>query len=189
MRFISNKIDYAFKKIFGSRNSQEILISFNAIIYENQNIIRSLTIINPYNPGKIQSLKDSYLNVMAVLSDGSTVIIEMQVSRTQVFDKRVAYNLCKTYANQLGTEEAYRLLNQVIGVTITDFQMFNETQEHTNKFVFKEKTKFFVYNGAELELVFLELPKFQRQLPLNYRSFFLMILLHRLQLKATIQLY
>ncbi len=34
MRFISPKTDYAFKKIFGSQQSQDILISFlNAIIY------------------------------------------------------------------------------------------------------------------------------------------------------------
>ncbi|MDE5079901.1 MAG: PD-(D/E)XK nuclease family transposase, partial [Trichodesmium sp. St18_bin1] len=33
MKFVSPKIDYAFKKIFGSQQSQDILISFlNAII-------------------------------------------------------------------------------------------------------------------------------------------------------------
>ncbi len=37
MRFISPKIDYAFKKIFGSEQSQDILISFlNAIIYKGE---------------------------------------------------------------------------------------------------------------------------------------------------------
>ncbi len=54
MRFISPKIDYAFKKIFGSSQSQQILISFlNAIIYDGENIIQSLTIQNPYNPGQV----------------------------------------------------------------------------------------------------------------------------------------
>ncbi|NEQ36096.1 MAG: Rpn family recombination-promoting nuclease/putative transposase, partial [Okeania sp. SIO3I5] len=102
MKFISPKIDYAFKKIFGSNQSQQILISFlNAIIYDGKNIIQSLTIQNPYNPGQVESLKDSYLDIRATLSDNSIVIIEMQVSRMQAFDKRVDYNLCKTYANQL----------------------------------------------------------------------------------------
>ena len=37
MSFISPKIDYAFKKIFGSEESKEILISFlNAIIYDGK---------------------------------------------------------------------------------------------------------------------------------------------------------
>ena len=58
MRFINPKVDYAFKKIFGSEQSKEILISFlNAIIYDGETVIQSLTILNPYNPGQILSLK------------------------------------------------------------------------------------------------------------------------------------
>ncbi|EDX73310.1 conserved hypothetical protein [Coleofasciculus chthonoplastes PCC 7420] len=56
MRFISPKVDYAFKKIFGSEQSKEILISFlNAIIYAGESVIKSLTIVNPYNPGQVLS--------------------------------------------------------------------------------------------------------------------------------------
>ena len=48
MRYISRKIDFAFKKIFCSKQSQEILISFlNAIIYDGEKIIESLIIANP----------------------------------------------------------------------------------------------------------------------------------------------
>ncbi len=78
MRFINPKVDYAFKKIFGSEQSKEILISFlNAIIYEGEKVIESLTIVNPYNPGQIISLKETYLDIKAVLRDGSLVVIEM----------------------------------------------------------------------------------------------------------------
>ena len=64
MRFISPKIDFAFKKIFGSEQSQEILISFlNAIIYNGEKIIESLTIVNPYNPGQIMTLKDTCIDI------------------------------------------------------------------------------------------------------------------------------
>ena len=42
--FISPKNDYAFKKIFGSEDSKEILISFlNAIIYQERSLIQDLT--------------------------------------------------------------------------------------------------------------------------------------------------
>jgi len=57
MKFLSPKIDFVFKKVFGSEQSQDILISFlNAIIYNGEKIIQSLTIINPYNPGKVMTL-------------------------------------------------------------------------------------------------------------------------------------
>ena len=102
MKFINPKVDYAFKKIFGSHQSEKILISFlNAIIYDGEKIIESLTIVNPFNPGQIISFKDTYLDVKAVLVDGSIVVIEMQVARMTAFNKRVAYNLAKAYANQL----------------------------------------------------------------------------------------
>ena len=106
------------------------LFSFlNAIIYNGESIIKSLTIINPYTLGKIITLKKTYLDVKAVLKDNSIVIIEMQIATTTNFDKRVAYNLSKTYANQLDKGELYHLLNPVIAVTITDFVMFKETEK------------------------------------------------------------
>ena len=165
MRFISPKIDYAFKKVFGSDQSQDILISFlNAIIYEGENKIKSLTIINPYNPAQVQTLKDSYLDVRAVLDDGSQVIIEMQVASVTAFDKRVVYNLAKTYSTQLGPRQGYRHLKPVIGVTITDFEMFPEIEEVVNSFAFLNEKKFFKYTAAEMRLVFVELPKFNKSL-------------------------
>jgi len=165
MRFISPKTDYAFKMIFGSNQSQEILISFlNAIIYEGKNKIQSLTILNPYNPPQIQTLKDSYLDVRAVLDDNSQVIIEMQVASVTAFDKRVVYNLAKTYSTQLGSRQPYMNLKPVIAVTITDFEMFEKNPDVVNYFYFLNEKKFVKYTAAEMQLVFVELPKFNKSL-------------------------
>ncbi len=164
MRFISPKTDFAFKKIFGSNRSKQILISFlNAIVYDNHNTIQSLEIINPYNPGITQTLKDTYLDVRAVLDNGSTVIIEMQVLNVEAFEKRVIYNLSKAYGNQLDTGEGYRTLKPFIALTITDFVLFKNTKKMINKFRFKEETDLFNYRD-ELRLIFLELPKFNKEL-------------------------
>ncbi|NEQ09620.1 MAG: Rpn family recombination-promoting nuclease/putative transposase [Moorea sp. SIO4E2] len=165
MRFISPKIDYVFKKIFGSKESKNILISFlNAIIYDGEPIIQSLTIINPYNPGQVLTLKDTYLDVKAVLADGEIVLIEMQVSSMTCFSKRVLYNMVKGYVNQLKTAEDYIRLKPVIAVTITDFILFDETQQIINQFVFQEKTEKFECLEEELQLIFIELPKFHKRL-------------------------
>jgi predicted transposase/invertase (TIGR01784 family) len=165
MKFISPKVDYAFKKIFGSEQSKEILISFlNAVIYEEKKIIQSLTILNPYNPGQAMTLKDTYLDIKAVLDDGSIVVIEMQIARVSAFSKRVIYNLSKAYSNQLGIGEEYLSLTPVIAVTITDFILFNQTPDVINQFVFQEKTKKFEYPDVELQVIFIELPKFKKNL-------------------------
>ncbi len=165
MKFISPKIDYAFKKIFGSQQSKDILISFlNAIIYGGEKVIKSLTIINPYNPGKTITLKDTYLDVKAVLVDGSLVVIEMQVARMTAFSKRVMYNLVKGYGNQLKTGEDYPLLNPAIALTITDFILFKDKPDVINPFVFKHREKNWKYPDDELQLIFVELPKFKKTL-------------------------
>ena len=165
MKFINPKVDYAFQKIFGSHQSEKILISFlNAIIYEGENIIESLTIVNPFNPDQIISFKDTYLDVKVVLVDGSIVVIEMQVARMTAFNKRVAYNLAKAYANQLDKGEKYPLLNPAIAVTITDFILFKTTDDAINKFVFQEETKKLECLDKELRLIFVELPKFKKTL-------------------------
>ncbi len=165
MRFISPKIDFAFKKIFGSEQSKEILISFlNAIIYDGEKVIESLTINNPYNPGQITSLKETYLDIKAVLNNGSIVVIEMQVVRVSSFNKRIAYNLAKAYSNQLKTGEDYLLLNPVIAVTITDFILLKESPEVINKFIFQEESTKVTILEEELRLIFVELPKFKKSL-------------------------
>ncbi|MEM1169229.1 MAG: Rpn family recombination-promoting nuclease/putative transposase [Cyanobacteria bacterium P01_H01_bin.35] len=171
MNFVSPKIDYAFKKIFGSEESKEILISFlNAIIYNGEKIIESLTIINPFNPGKVISLKDTYLDVKAVLFDGSVVVIEMQVASMTGFSKRVMYNLVKGYINQLKTGDDYLLLRPAIAVTITDFILFQNKKNQQNKvdvintFVFKHREQNWEYADEELKLIFVELPRFNKNL-------------------------
>jgi predicted transposase/invertase (TIGR01784 family) len=165
MTFINPKTDFAFKKIFGSEESKPILISFlNALIYDGNPTITDLEIIDPYLPSKVSYLKDSYLDVKAKLALGQTVIIEMQVLNVASFAKRVIYNAAKTYSTQLARGEGYFKLKPVIALTITDFEMFDNDREVISHFVFKEKERLFDYVDPEIELIFIELPKFNKKL-------------------------
>ena len=165
MNFINPKTDFAFKKIFGSNQSKEILISFlNAILYPGQTVIQDLEIIDPYLAPQIQGIKDTYLDVKAKLAGGETVIIEMQVLNVEAFRKRILYNATKAYSLQLVTGERYNLLNPVIALTIADFEMFDTSDEVISRFAFKEKQRLEEYVADELELVFVELPKFDKEL-------------------------
>ncbi|MBE9042668.1 Rpn family recombination-promoting nuclease/putative transposase [Oscillatoriales cyanobacterium LEGE 11467] len=165
MRFINPKTDYAFKKIFGSDESKDILISFlNALIYEGHSTIEDLEIINPNLPPRVQGLKDTYLDIKAKLNDGTLVIIEMQVLNVQAFGKRVIFNAAKTYAFQLQAGEGYRMLKPVIALTIADFEMFADRDSLISRFVYREKQDGYIYPENEIELVFIELPKFTKKL-------------------------
>jgi len=70
--------------VFGSEQSKEILLSFfNAMLYqESPRKITDVTIVDPYNipllkGPLLKGMKDTYVDVKAVLDDGSMVIIEM----------------------------------------------------------------------------------------------------------------
>lgn len=163
MRFINPKTDYAFKKIFGSEQSHDILISFlNAILYDGKPVIQDLEILNPYLAPKIRGVKQTYLDVKATLDNETTVIIEMQVLNIEGFEKRILYNAAKAYSNQLGVGQDYSLLNPVIALTITDFVMFPEINQLISRFILKEKDFLIDYPIYDIELVFVELPKFEK---------------------------
>jgi predicted transposase/invertase (TIGR01784 family) len=164
MTFINPKTDFAFKKIFGSKKSKDILINFlNALLYQEQDIIQDLEIIDPYQAPKIKGIKDSYLDVKAVITDHKTVIIEMQVLNVLGFEKRILYNAAKAFSIQLGVGEDYTLLNPVIALTITDFEMFSESAKIISRYRLKEKDELTDYSD-DIELVFVELPKFTKEL-------------------------
>jgi len=171
MIFINPKIDFAFKKIFGSEDSKDILISFlNSLIYEAQPVIYDLEILNPYLAPKIRGVKDTYLDIKAKITDSETgeqrtVIIEMQVLNIEGFEKRILYNAAKSYSVQLTTGQGYNLLNPVIALTITDFVMFADLPNVTSRFVLKEKDFLIDYPIYDIELIFVELPKFKKNLP------------------------
>ncbi|NEQ72127.1 MAG: Rpn family recombination-promoting nuclease/putative transposase [Okeania sp. SIO2C9] len=165
MRFINPKTDYAFKKIFSSAESKDILISFlNALLYKGQNTIHDLEFSNTYEAGAMAILKDSFLDVKATLDNGSIVIIEMQVLNIEGFNKRIPYYAAKVYVNQLKRGEIYADLQPVISLTITDFTMFEKAKKIINRFVFKEWDDSFLYPDSDLEMFFVELPKFKKKL-------------------------
>lgn len=165
MRFINPKTDFGFKKIFGSSENKNILKSFlNALIYQGEPIIEDLEIIDPALSSKISGLKDTYLDVKAKINQGQTVIIEMQVLNVASFGKRVIYNAAKTYSTQLGRGEGYSKLKPVIALTSTDFEMFVNDPRVSSHFIFKEAEALFNYPEPEIELFFVELPKFNKTL-------------------------
>ena len=162
MRFLNIKTDYAFKKVFGSDDSKEILKSFLNSTLELPYLIEDLTIVDPYNVPKLQGMKDTTVDVKATLEDNSKVIIEMQILNHDGFESRILYNTAKNYANQLNKGEKYNLLNPVIALIIVNFKMF-KFDKYKSIFKLIEKDNFTEYKD-DIQLQFIELPKFDKNL-------------------------
>jgi predicted transposase/invertase (TIGR01784 family) len=160
MRFLNIKTDYAFKKVFGSENSKDILLSFLNATLELDSTIESLTIEDPYNVPQLKGMKDTSVDVKATLKNKTKVIIEMQIINHDGFESRILYNTAKNYSNQLERGDKYTLLNPVIALTIVNFKMFETTKVKSSYKLF-EKENFTQYSD-DIELVFIELPKFDK---------------------------
>lgn len=163
MQFLDVKTDYAFKRVFGSEESKGILIDFlNALIeFEDGSQITDLTIVDPWQIPLIQGMKDSYVDVKALLSNGKRVIIEMQVLNYEGLEKRILYNAAKLYSTQLVKAQKYNTLEPIIALTITDFKLFGEFEKVISYFRLLETKELIEYSN-EIELIFVELPKFNK---------------------------
>jgi len=164
--FINPKIDYAFKIIFGREENKPLLISFlNAMIYEGEPTITAVEILNPYLPSAVETHKDTYVDIQAMLDDGSIVLIEMQMSRTRAFFKRVLFNTAKRYSSHLIEGESYTNLVPVISLIVANF-VYNEAQTRLlTRFKLQEVVEQFPYPAADdFQIVVAELPKFKKTL-------------------------
>jgi len=163
MRFLDVRTDFAFKRVFGSEQSKAVLLDFlNALIDFGGERITDLTIVDPYQIPLLKGMKDSYVDVKAVLSNQSKVIIEMQVLNVEGFEQRILYNAAKLYSTQLKQADRYATLEPIIALTITDFVMFPEIPKVTSYWNLREREYLLKYSD-DIELIFVELPKFSKQ--------------------------
>ncbi len=66
MEFLDIKTDYAFKKVFGSNESKELLKEFLNSTLDLQHEIISVSIEDPYNVPKLKGMKDTAVDVSQV---------------------------------------------------------------------------------------------------------------------------
>ena len=165
MRFINPQIDFAFKKIFGSSDSKDILINFlNAILYEGHPLIEDLEIIDSQPENPTLGVQETRLDVKATINGDRIALVEIQLINVPSFGNRVLYNAAKSYSQQLTGKDRYERLKTVISLKIADFEMFDNQPEFMSRFVFQEKEQQFECPDTAIELVFIELPKFSKEL-------------------------
>ncbi|MES2214917.1 MAG: Rpn family recombination-promoting nuclease/putative transposase [Pseudomonadota bacterium] len=158
MSNITPRVDIAFKKIFGTLESKDLLISLINSIVSDEDQVKDLTLLNPYNPQNFKNDKLSILDIKAEGFDGKRFNIEVQISDEADYDKRALYYWAKTYTEQLKESEDYGKLSKAIGIHILNFLSIPESKKYHNAFHITEKDSGLVY-FKDLELHTIELTK------------------------------
>jgi predicted transposase/invertase (TIGR01784 family) len=159
------KTDFVFQRIFGSDDHKAALIGFlNDILQlDDAHRITSVTLLPPEQRPRVSELKYSIVDVKCVDARGTTYVVEMQVLNVEAFEKRVVYNVAKAYTNQLGASFAYPEFDDVIGISICDFELWPRREAPHVPMLSRwrmQEQQSGVTGLPQLQLVFLELPKY-----------------------------
>jgi predicted transposase/invertase (TIGR01784 family) len=159
------KTDFVFQRIFGTDDHKTALIGFlNDILQlDEAHRVASVTLLPPEQRPKVSELKYSIVDVKCVDARGTTYVVEMQVFNVEAFEKRVVYNVAKAYTNQLGVGVAFPELDEVIGISICDFELWPRKEAPHVPMLSRwrmQEQHSGVKGLPQLQLVFLELPKY-----------------------------
>ena len=171
---VNPKIDLVFKKLFGSEENKDILMSLiNAILPYHQQIAK-LSLKNPYNVSDYAEGKLSILDIKAEDEKGIRYDIEMQIKGTGFYGKRTLYYWAKMFGSQLDytpeeqEEQAkgagYPDLKKCIVISLMDFNFFDDAKYH-RFFTLKDGQTNEIHKDLDyLDLYFIELKKSKKQI-------------------------
>ena len=126
---INPRVDFAFKKLFGSEENKDLLISLiNAIVSEQEQVVE-VELKNPYNLADYRAGKMSILDIKAKSENGRWFNVEMQISEDYNFDKRAIYYWAKLVTEQLSEGKMYKELKKTISINILDFNFIPDRTE------------------------------------------------------------
>ncbi len=161
---INPRVDFAFKKLFGSEENKDLLISLiNAIISAQEQVVE-VELKNPYNLADYRAGKMSILDIKAKSENGRWFNVEMQISEDYNFDKRAIYYWAKLVTEQLSEGKMYKELKKTISINILDFNFIpDQTEVHSCYKIINTATGKDDKLHDIFELHYVELRKFTKQ--------------------------
>ena len=172
MRKVKPLNDFIFKKVFGEKGNEDILISFiNAVLKRtNKEPIVEIEIIdNKQLTKEVINDKTGIIDVRARTAKGENVDIEVQLTDQGNMDKRTLFYWGKMYLENIKQGEDYTSLEKVITINILDFD-YLKTESYQSSFYLCEDIEKDYMLTDMVEIHFLELPKFRRKQNKNYKN-------------------
>ena len=157
-------LDLVFRKLFGSEENKDLLISLINSIVEPGMYLSDAIIKNPFNLAEYVGSKESIVDIKARDQDGTWYTIEMQLHGHVFYGKRAIYYAAKGYVDQLDAGRDYAGLNTSIGIHFLGFELFRD-ERLVRQFVFKDaETNEHPRELQHIQLYFVEMGKFRKNL-------------------------
>ena len=172
MRKVKPLNDFIFKKIFGEKGNEDILISFiNAVLNRtSREVITEIEIVNNKELSKdVINDKTGIIDVRAKTSKGENIDIEVQLTNQGNMDKRTLFYWGKMYIENIKKGEDYTALEKVITINILDFDYLKTESYQSSFHLWEDIEKEYMLTDM-IEIHFIEIPKFRRKQNKNYRN-------------------
>ena len=188
--YINPRVDWAFKRIFGTEDTKECLITFLNGVFEGEFVIKDVKFLKTEQTRHQKRERGVIFDVACVTDEGRHIIVEMQKKEQRYFVDRALYYSSKAIVEQAKPGEWDFRLTPVYTVCFMDFiaetgipcqfrtdiglEMLNEDvsseKEHCKRKTAKTKTKAWKlsdlrYGFEKMRVVFLQLPLFEKKQP------------------------
>lgn len=156
--------DFVFKKIFGSDENKDLLISLlNAILdSSDREKLIDLEIVEENQLTKEMIYeKTGRLDVKAKTKCGMFLNIEVQLQNQKDFERRTLFYWGKMYIDSIKSGQKYTDLEKVITINILDFKYLDIDSFHSIFHLWEDNQKEFLLTDL-IEIHFIEMPKFKQ---------------------------
>ena len=157
-------VDYAFRKMFGTEEHKEYMISLLNAVLEGYETIRDLTFVKNDYPGMVRESRSSYLDVHCRNDKGQHIMVEMQNSPQTYFKDRTLYYTTFPLQEQAVKGDWDFKLNGIYTIGLLNFN-FADSPDSEEYYYHEVKlldvrTKQVFYD--KLTLFYVELRKFKK---------------------------
>ena len=99
-RFIDPRVDWAFKRIFGSEDTKECLITFLNGLFEDELVIKDVTFAKTEKLGLRPDDRGVVFDVYCITNEDKHIIVEMQKKEQEYFADRALYYTARAIVQQ-----------------------------------------------------------------------------------------
>jgi len=162
-KYLDPRADLTFKKIFGEHKHLVISLLNAMLPLKEDEQVESIEYWPAEKvPDRMQAEKDSIVDVCCKDNKKREFIVEMQMTWTDSFKKRVLLNASKAYVAQSKKGDDYELLQPVYALNFVNENFMDDVDDYYHYFhLVHDKYTNQVIDG--LHLIFVELKKFKPQ--------------------------
>ena len=160
---IDPRVDYAFKKVFGSETTTPILSDLLHAVLKPQRRIVALQLLNPFNDKDASDDKLSILDIKARDELGQQYNVEMQLFGSHIQLQRILYYWAVLHGDQLREGQNYTALRPTLSIAIVNGVLFPAVPDYHLHFQLRSAQHPEVVFSPQMSIHLLELPKFQKR--------------------------